>query len=251
MRRLSAPGIPIGTRTSLRLLACAAIVTALAACAANERQVSMEYSGAVVKDKTLALIGVDSSRVVVKNPRELSAAFPRTPAEPVNAVLAKEFSDYFCNGLAQSIEYAKPVRAPDSLAEPPEDQRITFARKAGGGLPAFAYRIPTREYLHAHGIDADLVLVVNALQSSQYVVDIVAPKVGGTMKESYLVVEGWYMVWDYDKNKPVAYGRFRPSRLYKAELDTGDWMMAFDRSVRMVMESSPFRGPNWYRKQNP
>jgi hypothetical protein len=187
--------------------------------------------------------------VIVKNHRELNAAFPRASAEPVNAVLAKEFSEYFCNSLAQSIEYATPVRAPDSLAEPPEDQRITFARKAGGGLPAFGYRIPTREYLHAHGIDADMVLVVNALQSSQYAVDIVAPRLGGTMKESYLVVEGWYIVWDYGKDKPVAYGRFRPTQPYKVELDTGEWMMAFDRGVRMVMESSPFRGPNWYRKQ--
>jgi hypothetical protein len=226
-----------------------AVAVMLSACATPERQLSMEYSSASVKDKTLALIGVDSSRVVVKNPRELSAAFPRSPAEPGNAVLAKEFSDYFCNGLSQSIEYAKPVRVADSLAEPPEDQRITFSRKAGGGLPAFGYRIPTREYLHAHGIDADLVLVVNALQSSQYVVDIVAPKVGGTMKESYLVVEGWYIVWDYAKGRPVAYGRFRPTQPYKVELDTGEWMKAFDRSVRMVMESSPFRGPNWYRKQ--
>jgi hypothetical protein len=225
-----------------------ALALLLAACATNERQVSREYAGRDLEGKVMAVILPDSSRVEPANPKQVLAAFPRAGDVPASAVLAREFDDYFYSELERYLDFVRPVRVPDTVPAPPADRSIAFARKASLDMPGFTFAIPTRDFLRAHGVESDLVLLVSRLESSQGKADIVAPKFGGSIQENFLLLEGWYVIWDYERNRPVANGRFRPNQVYKYELGADDWMKSFDQVVKMVMEASPFRGAEWYRR---
>jgi hypothetical protein len=30
-------------------------------------------------------------------------------------------------------------------------------------------------------------------------------------------------------------------------MDAGEWMQVFGKAARLVVETSPFKGPNWYK----
>jgi hypothetical protein len=92
-----------------------------------------------------------------------------------------------------------------------------------------------------------MALVVGRLKSLSAKVDIVAPKSGGAIQQPFLVLEGQYLIWDYAAQKPVGYGRFRSQVDYRGEAETRDWMQAFDKAVKKVIDASPFKGPKWYR----
>ncbi len=218
------------------------------ACSLNDRQLSKEYAGPSLQGKTLAMILVDTAQVDVENPRELSAAFPpppdgagRPPFSP-KAVLAREFNDYFYREMVRGMDYVTPIRVADTLPPPADSETVSYTRKAALGVPAFTYAIPSRAYLRAHGVEADLALVVSRLQSSLGKIDVTAPEVGGAVREKYLRVEGWFIVWDYAGNRPVSNGRFRPNQVYGYDPKTKDWQLAFDQDVKLVLETTPFRG---------
>lgn len=229
-------------------IAAAFAALLLAACAGNETQISKEFSGRSLEGKTLAMVLPETSQVEVMNPDDLEIAFPGPQIMSANAVLAREFNEYFYNEMAQSIDFVKPLRVPDTLPRPAEDQRIAYSRKATLNFPGFTYAIPSREFLRSHGVEADVVLVVAGLKSSQGKTEIISPKTGGSLQEKFLVLEGWYIIWDYASGKPIANGRFRPTREYRFKPETGDWMKSFELAVQKVMESSPFRGAKWYKR---
>jgi hypothetical protein len=226
------------------LSACAAL---LFACAASDRAVDKTYFGRSFAGKTMALVYADTARVTALNPGDVYAAFPRENPPPAKAILAQEFADAFSSSLEGYLDYVRPVRVPDSAGTAPADQRIAFRRESALGAPGFDFTLPSREWLKSRGVDADLVLCVNSLKSAVTQTELIAPKLGGTIEQTSLTLEGWYIIWDYAGNKPIAQGRFRPDIAYTRAPDGRDWMKVFDKAAQMVVETSPFKGPKWMK----
>jgi hypothetical protein len=226
----------------------------LGACAYSERYLEPGYEGRALAGKTLAVRFPDTAQILVKNPADVWACFPRAKPTSANAILAQEFGDAFMAGLDRYADFVKPLAAPDSgLAAAnsgsaaPDSQRIAYARPANPDLPAHAYAVPARAQLASQGVQADLILIVDGLKSSTRKSELIAPKLGGTMQLTSLLLDGDYLIWDYAAGKPVGYGRIRSEIECKSNPSTRDWMSAFDKAVRQVIDASPFKGPKWFR----
>jgi hypothetical protein len=230
------------------LPAAAFAMLLLTACAGTPAKGGQERAGRAYAGRNLAVILPDSAQIDVRNPGDLAVAFPREKPSAAAAVLAQEFGEAFYSGLAPALDYVVPGKVPDSVPVAPPDQRVTAMGRATFALPAHAYSAPKREWLRAHGVEADLALVVGPLTSSVVREDIVAPKFGGALKVTSLALEGWFVIWDYAADRAIAQGRFRPAIEYKREPGTRDWLKAFDKAVETVGEASPFKGPKWYRR---
>jgi len=223
------------------------ITLLFSACARSDRHVSEEYVGRSLAGKTMAVLLPDSSHVEVGNPADVWACFHREKSLSAQTLFAQEFRDGFLAGLDRYLDFAKPVAVEDNVPAAPDSQRVIFARPKSMDLPAFTYALPTRAYLAAHGTEAELALLVGRVKASTRRNDLVAPKLGGTLQQDYLFLEGDYIIWDYAGNKPIGYGRFRSETEYQYELKTKDWMAAFDKVVKLVIDASPFKGPKWFR----
>jgi hypothetical protein len=209
--------------------------------------VSTEYSGRSLNGKTLAVILPDSSHAEARNPADVWACFPRERPYSANTILSQEFRDAFLVGLDRYLDYAKPIPVPDSAAAAPDSQSLTWERAATSELPGYTYRFPSRAHLASQGIEADMALVVAQVRSSGNTEDFIAPKFGGTVQQTRLLVDGQYLIWDYAGNKPIGYGRFRAEIDYKHDMDLKDWQLAFDKAVKKIIDASPFKGPKWIR----
>lgn len=211
-----------------------AAVVLLSACAPGPRP-DAEPSGRAYAGKTLAVILPDSAAFAVKDPEAVFSAYARDRSAA--AALAAEFGDAFWSGFAPAIDYVVPARVPDSLG-----------MGRGPGVTAELPMVPPRDSLASRGIRADLVLAFGPITASTVREQIIAPKFGGSLNVTSLVVDGRFVVWDYGTGAIVAEGRFRPKIEYRGNPDGRDWQKAYDKAVGVVGEATPFKGPKWYRR---
>jgi hypothetical protein len=205
-----------------------------------------EYAGAHFSDRTMMVFFPDTSRIDLKNPSDVTLNFPREKLLPPKSLFAEEFRAAFFESIEKQADYISLAIAPEALPTVPDSQTIGLNKPADLDVPAFHFKLPKREFLQSHGIEFDLGLFVCQIKSARGESKILNPRIGA-IQETYLVLEGWYIVWDYRQNQPIAYGRFRPMIGFKRELETKDWMQAFHRAGRQVIERSPFKGTKWLK----
>lgn len=227
------------------------LILFLGGCAGHERVLNPEYANARFSDKTLMVFGPDSTNIMIGNPDDLLRCFPKEKPIPAKERFAQEFNDAFLQSLRNHADYIRIAPAPESLvnmapAMLPDSQRISFVQSKNPDLPAFTYILPTHAWLAVHGAEADLGLFVRSLRSELTDALVENPKVGGVHQTS-LIVEGRYIIWDYAKNLVVAYGRFRSDIGFGQSVRTKDWMKAFEKAGRQVVERSPFKGEKWLK----
>lgn len=224
------------------------LTLALWGCSGAPRRAEGERAGRAYAGKTLAVILPDSSITTVRNPEELAAVFAQDSLPAPSALLAREFGDAFYEGFAGDIDFVAPVRVPDTVPPAPPDQRLIDSVPGTFTLPGHAYTVPAQAWLASRGVQADLALVIGPLASATGTDEIISPKFGGRIQVTYLVVEGWFVIWDYAEGRALAQGRFRPTVEYKRRLTAREWAQAFGKAVEVVGEASPFKGPKWYRR---
>ena len=188
----------------------------------------------------------DTSVIDLRNPVDVTRDFPREQTPDAKILFADEFRSGFFESLEKQADYIHLAQVPDSVPSASDSQSISFTKPKRFDVPTFTYRVPKREYLEAHGLTADLGLFVCHLKSVVGEVEVLNPRIGA-IRETFLVLEGWYIIWDYAKDKPIAYGRFRPIINFKRDLETKDWMQAFHKAGRQVVEKSPFKGSKWLK----
>lgn len=118
------------------------------------------------------------------------------------------------------MQYGSQVQARPRLGERTDSANAAFARCRIPPCLEFRKRF-SRGFLRAQGIEADPALVAQTLKSSQGQEELIAPKLGGSVKAKYLLVDGRYILWDYAGGKPICAGRFRPRRDYRLQPGTG------------------------------
>jgi hypothetical protein len=223
-----------------------ALAAFLAGCAAPGQVLERDYAGQSCAGKKLVIMPVHPARVSVENADDVADDFSGDK-RPAAEVLADQFGGHFLQALKLYSDQVKMVMAPDSLRVFPADSLITYSQRIGSAEPPFSFRIPSREYLRSKGLEADMALVVDSLSARLQAQNVLLPKAGGNHQRRSLVLKGWYVLWDFGRNRPVAYGLFRSEVFPSGRLDMEDWLQAFLEAGRAVVKFSPLKGMQWMK----
>ncbi|MBW8888976.1 MAG: hypothetical protein JF616_14575 [Fibrobacteres bacterium] len=239
-------------RSSFPLIAGAVIV--FCGCAGERRQEPAQGgpAGSDYAGRTLAVILPDSGSTTLGSAPALDYSllheFPGPPGENSRSVLTREFGNAFWSGFAPAVDYVLPIRVPDSVPPAPTGRRVRLTVPTSHGQPMHTYSAPDSGWLEEHGIKADLVLCVGPLKASLQEEELQAFQFGGSITKSRILLQGWYLLWDYSKGRAIAQGPFTTKLEYRGQLKGRDWMKAFDQAMQSIGEATPFRGPKWYRR---
>ncbi|GEM_PF-4242090 len=67
--------------------------------------------------------------------------------------------------------------------------------------------------------------------------------VGG--EREYLALDGSFLLWDYNANEAVSYGRFRSTSAFVSAMSKQDWEKVISQSVLCIIKNSPLKGPKY------
>jgi hypothetical protein len=242
----------IPSRSRLACIACATLL--FSACAGGKGHASRSdaVAGRAYAGKTLAVLLPDSAAGALDKAHDLETAlrdaFPGDTFPSPGAILVREFDEAFWSAFAPAIDYVTPVLVPDTLPPAPADRRVGFSLPKAYALPAHAYAAPDSTWLAEHGVNADLILAIGPISATVQQEEISAYQFGGTVMINRLVLQGWYLLWDYSAHRAIAQGRFGSKVEYRKGPQARDWVKAFDQAMQAVGDATPFRGPKWNRR---
>ena len=238
----------------------------LAGCAGVDHSVRINsaYKCAALAGRTLHILPpID---VVIPDLGKFEAAFRKQTRDSVYDP-ASILADCFLERL-RPISEAEPARVaglrndtaayrdtlmalPDQLIRP--DGEIV----ADGPLVPVRFLIPEAEQLRKAGVQPDLGLQIGHLhfeieekEDQDVPTVILVGAVAGELlvpKPKVLHMSGTFLIWDYRKGAPVAFGWVETATTFKFAMDITDWKAVIRDAAESIVKATPLKGKKYQR----
>jgi hypothetical protein len=233
----------------------------LYSCATTFRAMNPDYKGKKFPERTLSLFPINPEQVNLGIREHFIDDFKVELGSNYEKMLA-DTAGYFIHKTITGTASSKKVTVGEFITQRPNISKIEYfnfekvhTQSMGDPIHIFV-DVPKKEALERNNIKPDFLLVLSNLNFGtetsyhQGAPMAVQNPAGGTMmmggggssSRSFDFMAD-YVIWDYQANEPVAWGRTIGSASANFYIARSDWLKNFRQMGQNIMYKSPFATP--------
>jgi len=234
----------------------------LSSCATTFRAMSPDYKGKKFPERTLTLFPINPENVNLGITEHFIDDFKVGLGSNYEKMLA-DTTHYFIHKTIANAASSKRVTVGDMITQRLNISRLEYfpfekVHKPSMGSPMYInVNVPKKEALERNNIKPDFLLVLSNLnfgtettQHHQAPMMVQNPAGGsmmvggGSSSSRSFDFMADYVIWDYEANAPVAWGKTKGSASANLYIARSDWLSNFKQMGRNIIFKSPFGSPS-------